>query len=351
MIKKIIIFSSLFIASCSPTISNFNSYLPQVLPKTDFMPSPDLAEGKSPKIVVFELEDEQNEVAKQAELGKTLTVAVENVLTENRLAELVDRKIATKLEKEIALAEMNKAGSYKGPQVADYAISGSIGNAGFTKKYSSGMVIPDGNGGFTRTSPKFTYTSDVSGNIKIYELPSMQVVESFDFAGKKSKSEEVKTNNNVSIAGLIEFGGQKAEGLNRDDGLVRNAGYEAIDNISFDIKNFFAKKGFIIEKRSLKKKSIFKISAGSSEGVKMGDKFEVIAKYEIENQLTGKTEIERRRIATGVVSDKVDPNSAWVLIDDEDTINMIRLGDMVQFKYQRGLWSKTTKLVDSFGLF
>ncbi|MES2677046.1 MAG: hypothetical protein V4612_01855 [Pseudomonadota bacterium] len=349
--KTFTILLALSAGACSPTISNFNAYLPQQLPKTNFMPSKDVAEGRPPKVVVFELDEGKNDVANQADLGKSITVAVENVLTENRLAELVDRKIATKLEKEIALAEMNKTGSYKGPQVADYAISGAIGNAGFTKKYSGGFVIPNKDGTLTKTAPKFTYTSDVSGNIKVYELPSMQVVANLEFAGKKSKSEEVKTNNNVSIGGLIEFGGQKAEGLNRDDGLVRNAGREAIDNVSFDIKNFFAKKGFILEKRVLKNKAIFKVSVGSADGVKMGDKFEVIGKYEIENSLTGKTEVERRIIVSGEVSDKIDPKTAWVLIDDSDVVNSIRLGDMVQFKYKRGFWSKTTKAVDGLGLF
>lgn len=338
----------LFFSSCSPTISNFNSYLPQVLPRTDFMPSPDLAEGKSPKIVVFELDDKSNETAKQAELGKSITVAVENVLTQNRLAELVDRSAAEKLEKEIALAEMNKTGSYKGPRIADYAISGAIGNAGFAKKYSSGFVLPNKDGSFTRIPPKFTYSTSVLGNLKVYELPSMQVVENFEFSGRKSRSEEVKTDNNLSVGGLIEFGGQKAEGLNRDDALVRSAGIEAIDDISFDIKNFFAKKAFIMEKRSLKDKSIFKISAGSLDGIKQGDKFEVIGKYEINNELTGKTEIERRIIASGVVADKIDPNSAWVLIDDEETENLIRLGDMVQFKYKRSFGSKVLKVANGF---
>ncbi len=352
MINKntLAILLALFASSCTPTISNFNSYLPQQFPKTEFMPSKDLVNGKPPRVVVFELDEGENQIAKQADLGKAITVAVENVLTENRLSQLVDRKIATKLEKEIALAEMNKTGSYKGPEVAEYAISGSIGNAGFTNKYSGGILIPNGNGGLTKTAPKFTYTSDVSGNIKIYELPSMNVVANFEFAGKKSKSEEVKTDNNLSIGGVIEFGGQKAEGLSRDDGLVRNAGREAIDNVSFDIKNFFAKQGFILEKRALKNKIIFKISVGSTDGIKVGDKFQVTAQYEIENALTGKNEIERRIIASGQVSDKIDPKSSWVLIDDKDTINLIRLGDTVRFKYQRGLWSKTTKVVDSLGL-
>jgi hypothetical protein len=344
MFKKItIILSALIISSCSPTIKNFNSYLPQPLPKTNFMPSAEAVEGKPPKVVVFELDEGSNQSAKDADLGRSVAINVENVLTGKRLAELVDRKIASKLEKEIALAEMNKTGSYKGPAVADYAVSGAISSAGFTKKYSAGYIIPNKDGGFTKTEPKFNYSGDVAGNLKIYELPSMQVVGNVEFAGKKSRSENVKTDNNLSIGGLVEFGGQKAEGLNKDDDLVRKAGKEAIENSAVDIENFFAKKGFILEKRVLKTKTIFKISVGSADGIKIGDKFEVIGKYEIENAITGKSEIESRILANGEVADKIDPKSSWVLIDNADVVNSIRLGDVVRFKYKRSFFYKATK--------
>lgn len=338
---------TLFASSCTPTISNFGSYQPQPFPRTSFMPTSDMVEGKPARVVVFELDQGQNQIAQQADLGKSITVNTENVLTKNHLAQLVDRNIAGKLQQEIALAEMNKTGVYKGPEVADYAVSGAIANAGFTKKYSNGMMIPTRNG-VTNIPPKFTYTADVSGNIKVYELPSMSVVANFEFSAKKSRSEDVKTDNNISVGGgLLQFGGQKAEGLNRDDGLVRKAGADAIDSIAVDIKNFFAKKGFILEKRVLKDKAIFKINVGSADGIEAGDKFEVIGKYQTKNALTDKAEIERRIIASGVVSDRIDPKTCWILIDDEKTINTIRLGDMVQFKYQRSFFDKASKFAEN----
>ncbi len=344
-----IILLTLIVSSCSPKISNFNSYLPHPLPRTSFMPSVEAVEGKLPKVVVFELDEGKNKAAKDADLGRAIVVNVENILTQNRLAELVDRKIAEKLEKEIALVEMSKTGSYKGPAVVDYAMSGAISSAGFSKKYSAGYIIPNKNGGFTKTDSKFTYTGDVAGNLKIYELPSMQVVGNIEFAGKKSRSENVKIDNNLSIGGLVEFGGQKAEGLKKDDDLVRQAGKEAVENAAVDIKNFFAKKGFILEKRVLKNKVIFKISVGSTDGIKIGDKFEVIGKYEIENAITGKSEIESRIIGGGKVADKIDPKSSWILIDDVDVVNSIRLGDVVRFKYKRSFFDRASKFIG--GLF
>ena len=344
--KKIIITTSvLFFTACAPTISNFNSYQKQPISKTAFMPDPEVIEGIRPtKVVVFNLDENDIQIAKQASLGSAVTANIENALTKDRLAKLVDRKSASKLEKEIALAEMNKTGSYKGPEIADYAISGTISNASFTKKYSSGGIYPNKDGSMTRVPPKFTYIGDISGNIKIYELPSMSVVENFEFSGKKSRVENVQSDNNVSIGGLVEFGGQQAKGIDRDDNLVRKAGEEAISDLSVDIKNFFARRGFILERRSLKSKSIFKINLGSSDGIAQGDKFEITGQYETENALTGKNEVERRIIAEGAVSDKIDPQTSWVIIDDNQAIENIRIGDSVKFKYKKSFFNKIGKL-------
>ena len=163
--------------SCAPTIKNFEQYQKQFLPKSQFLPSEENLAGKPAKIVVFALSENDNQVAIQSGLGVAMANNIENVLTKNRLAQLVDRSAMTKLQKEIALAELNKTGAYKGPQVADYAISGSISNAGFINKYSSGSTYFDPKSkSMVTIPPRFTYKSDVSGNIKIYELPSMTVV-------------------------------------------------------------------------------------------------------------------------------------------------------------------------------
>jgi hypothetical protein len=333
----------LLATSCAPTISDFKYYQQQPLAKTEFMPTEDVVNGKAYKVVVFKLDEDENEVAKQAGLGDALSIDVENVLTKNNLAELVDRKAATKLQKEIALAEMNKTGSYTGPLIADYAVSGSISNAGFSKKFSSGSTFINKDGTLVKIPPKFTYSSDVSGNLKIYELPSMKVTKNIEFKGKKSRTENVQNQGGVSVMGLVDFGGQQAKGIDRDDNLVRKAGEDSIESIDFEIKNFFSKMGYILEKRSLNKKSIFKINVGSSDGIKQGDKFDIIGKYSQQNAITGSSEVERRIIATGKVSDKIDPASCWIIVDDANDVELIRLGDAVKFRYERSWFDKISR--------
>ena len=333
----------LIASSCAPTIKNFESYQKQFLSKTTFMPNKENLEGKAPKIVVFALDDNGNQVAIDSGVTNSVANNVENVLSKSKLGQIVDRKAAAKLQKEISLAEMAKTGSYKGPIVADYAISGSISNAGFTSKYSEGRVSVDPKTRqVTKVPPKYTYSSDVAGNLKIYELPSLTVAESIEFSGKKVRTENVQQNGGLSL-GALEIGGNKVEGAKKDDSLVRKAGEDAISNIEVDIKNFFAKKGYILEKRTFENKVIFKITLGSSDGINHGDKFEVTGQYESENPITNQVEVERRIIATGAVSDKIDPKTSWVVIDDAKKAETIRLGDAIKMKYKKSTFAAATK--------
>jgi hypothetical protein len=347
MFKNHLIFLMIaLLGACAPTIADFNDYQNRSLSKSAFMPSAEVVAGKPYKIVVFELDEKSNSVASQARLGSSLAVNVENVLTNNHLAQLIDRNAAPKLGKEIALAEMNKTGSYKGPQIADYAVSGSIGNASFTSKYSSAMVMANRDGTLVRIPPKFTYSANVDGNIKIYELPSMTVAENLEFSGKRTRTENVQSNGGVSVLGLVDFGGQNANAASRDDNLVRQAGEDAIDSVSYEIKNFFAKQGYILEKRALKSKTIFKINVGSADGINQGDKFQVIAKYANQNAITNVVETEKRIIATGKVTDKIDPNYSWIVIDNKKDVELIRLGDAVKFKYERSFINKALRAIN-----
>jgi len=338
---------ALILSSCTPTIKNFEKYQKQFISKSDYMPDEQTLENKISKVAIFDFEEGEIEIAKQANLGKSVATGIEGALSKFRLAELVDRKATEKLKQEVQLAEMNKTGSYKGPKLADYAISGAISNASFANKYVSGSTyINPKDGSVISIPPKFVYNSQVSGNIKIYELPSLAVIETIELNGKAVRSENVQQDGGISLGG-IQIGGSQERGIQRDDGLVRQAGADAIDEAEASIRNAFAKRGFILEKRVLEGKSIFKINLGSEDGLKHGDKFDVIGQYEVENSISGKSEIERRVIASGVISDKIDPKNSWIILADKKYDSLIRIGDMVKMKYSKSALKSFAKMANN----
>ena len=348
MYKKTIFLIIIFypLISCAPTIKNFDRYEKNFISKTQFMPDENSLSGKPPKIAVFDFDEGEIEVAKQAMLGKSIAKNIESIISKFRLAEVIDRSASSKLQQEIALSEMNKTGSYKGPKIADYAISGNISNATFSNKYRSGSTFIDPK---TRQvvsiPPSFLYRSEVAGNIKIYELPSLTVIETIEISGDESRTENVQQDGGVSFGG-IQIGGKQEQGIQRDDGLVRNAGKDAVEDAESMLRNNLSKRGFVLEKRNFKDNSIFKISIGSEDGIGHGDKFEVISQYETENPITGKAEIERRIIATGKVTNLIDPKSSWIIIDNKDQESKIRLGDIIKMKYSKSKFKSFVKVAN-----
>lgn len=337
----------LFLTSCAPTIKDFASYQKDLLPRSNFVPSAEELKNNVNKVVVFNLE-ENNKTAIDAGLGKSIADNVENVLGSDKLAQIIDRSAATKLKQEIALAETMKTGSYKGPQIADYAISGSISNAGFTKKYQApSSYYNQQTQSFVNIPARFNYQANVDGNIKIYELPSMKVMQNFNFSGFVSRSENVQQSGGFAF-GSLSVGGESARGAERDDGLVRSAGRDAIENIAVDIKNFFGKKGYILEKRIYKGKAIFRINLGSNDGIKQGDRLEIVTKYESQNPITEEIEVESMVIGQALVSDQIHANSAWIIVKNKDEASKIRLGDQIKVKYKRDNFSSAVKVIKPF---
>ncbi|MES2961804.1 MAG: hypothetical protein V4694_05415 [Pseudomonadota bacterium] len=288
----------LLICSCATPdsrIKNFSKYQKEFLPKNKFANEQEIIEGKTLKIVVLAFDENKNTAAIQDDLGNSIANNVENILSKNHLGEIVDRKAVSKLRNEIALAELKKTGSYKGPLVADYVISGTI--------------LEDSSYVNERSGRRF---STVAGILKIYQMPSLSIVGSAEFSAKKSSPKQ----------------SSKTEG-------VRIATEYAITDIETKIKNFFTKKSYILEKRSFQNHSIFKISSGSNDGLKQGDKFEIISQSEDENAITNQMEKESIVIGTGVVSNLINPKTSWVLIDDSEKCDLIRLGDEVTMQYTR----------------
>lgn len=327
--------------SCSPNIkNNFSKYQKQFLPKTNFMPSKKELKKKQAKVVIFALDDNDIKVAKDAKLGINIANNIENIIATNKLGEIIDRSANKKLEQEIALNELKNNKIYQGPKVADYAISGSISDASFSSKYRNGYTyINPRNYQLVTIPAQYQYFSKVSGNIKIYELPSLSAIAVINFNGLDSRNENAKRNGGVSLGG-IQIGGKTESGITRDDGLIRSAANKSINKLKIKLQNIFAKTGYILEKRQFKNKIIFKISIGESDGVKKGDKVAISSKVENQNPITEEIEIETQQIANGYVSNKIDQKTSWIIVKNKDNANKIRLGDKIKLKYKPSFFAK-----------
>ena len=133
--------------------------------------------------------------------------------------------------------------------------------------------------------------------------------------------------------------------VKRNDGLVRAAALEGADTVSYDLKNFFAKKGYIYEARLKGDDKIIKTTLGAKHGAKEGENVEIYAVEDTTNNLTGVTSQETILIGNGTISNQVTPGSSWIIVDEVQDGKNIHAGDFVKIKYEEGFFSKAGKFL------
>lgn len=308
-------------SGCSTTIGNLEEYKPIPLEPSKFIP--ESFDNEKPKVVVFELSNGNNQSAINADIGMTTATELEKYLNESGSVETVDRNAAEKLKGELQLIEMGSDTPYSGPAIASYAISGSISNAGMSSKFIEAVQYIDKNGKMRYIPPACIYIANVSGLLKIYELPSMKIALSRPFSETKRQSEN----------------GRSARDCGRmdDASLIRSAAVDAAEEMRHDLKNFFAKKAYISEKRLSKngKTAIFKIEFGTNDGAKTDDTVEIYTLEENYNPLRKVTTQEEVKIAEAKISKHITQNVCWILIDDPKIAEKVKLGDYVKLHYEK----------------
>ena len=169
--KKLLVISCMsslaFLGGCaSYKIENFDAYSQTTMPQADVMPSVEELKNKKTKIVVFNADDSNIDLAKNAKAGYSIATTLEKHLSEAG-TEIVDRNIAKKLQNEIQLAEVKGKSTYQGPSIADYAITGNVSAANIGSKFYERSQWTDKKGKVYVTPAKCKYTAQVLSLIHI----------------------------------------------------------------------------------------------------------------------------------------------------------------------------------------
>ncbi|EGJ51820.1 hypothetical protein V6C53_11215 [Desulfocurvibacter africanus] len=309
------------VAGCAPTIANLGEYHAAQLSPADFMPAPEQLKSAKVKVVVFPLTDGNIDLAKKANLSTVAAGEVENQLA-GGMVELVDRNNAAKLQQEVMLSEINNQGAYNGPEVADFAITGNVDKATFGYTYDEAYTTRDKKGNSYYHPAQFNYKANVSGKIKIIQLPSLKVVKTITFADSVSTSEDAHGRAPTQDSGTP---------------LVAKAATDAIHSARIELKNYFAKKGYVLEKRSKDDEAIYKINLGTEDGLKTNDVCQIYTINKTVNAITQEESTEELLLGEGKVSNQIGANYSWLIIEDADMQSPVRLGDYVKAKYSKGM--------------
>ena len=329
--------ATVFFTGCGAQL-NLPEYSKAPLPKTAHMPSKSALQGHEAKVIMMPLDNNEISVAQKAKLGNSMISKINSELAEGKSVKIVKRvhksSYSQLLSKEIAASELSKElGTNVGQ--ADFIVTGQISNATYNHTFTEGYnyVCKDSNGN-KRTCympPKMSYESCVEGNIKVFKLPTLSEAFSKPFDECSRTSTEVRSSREV---------------VRENNGLVRKAGLEAADTASYPLKNFFAIKGYIYEKRVKGDDVIIKTSLGLKEGAIKGAHVNIYSVIDDANSLTGKTSMETVKIGEGTVSDQITSNSSWIIVNKMFNNYTPKAGDYVKIVQKESIWSKGLKLIN-----
>lgn len=292
---------------CNTTIKNFDKYQKAPLLSADFMPSEQELEKTDTFITIlpFQVADKRFDF-----LGQSAVSTISGFITSSKLAKVSDRQNLDKLKDEIILAQ-SKSSSVSGLKGVDFAISGNISSASSSVQFIEGPVINTAKGPL-QLPDRYVSHFVVAGSVSIYKLPDLEV------AFSKSFSFDLQKDNQNSD--------------NQDDKAMFVKAFDSgVKSVFTDMKNVFAKSGYISEKRTLNQQEIFKTTLGSSDGMFQNGNVKIFSKRKTKNDLTNKEEIELKEIADAKVADRNEEKSSWIVIKKYYNQNeKIHLGDLVK---------------------
>ncbi|MEL0659831.1 hypothetical protein V6255_11850 [Psychromonas arctica] len=338
MKKKLLVVAisaTLGLTGCMSTTENIRDYSDVSMQKADILPTKEVINGAKQKIVIFTADTSNSPLAETSHAGTTIATSLETYLAEVGV-EIVDRNIASKLRKELALAESKGKSEYNGPDIANYAITGSISNANISYSFNEKHSWVDSDGDRHVNAAYCRFKANVSANLKLYKLPGL------------AYSKTITTNETVSM---------KTETTNSRcpiseaaaTSLVREAAKEGVEDNKAKFQNFFSPKAYVLERKVNGSKSLFKISAGKNFGFIPES---TITFYNLEvkaNPLTGDVSTEEYAIVEGTVTaNLIGDKFAWILVDDE-LADQVKIGDYVKVKYSSGFLTSFSESTKSLG--
>ena len=307
------------------------TYSKQILERTAFFPTQEQLAGRPRRVVVYKT-NLSADLAKQAKLSAAITSGIEDAVRATG-AEIVNRNLAKKLGKEIRLAEAKGISTYKGQSVADFAVIPAVTTATFLKSFSEAYTYENKKKEKVRVPPKCTYTANISGHLDVYEMPALLSVARINLAETESHTVEARSSS-------CRFS------KNEINGLFSEAAIDAINDKKTIIKNRFPPTGYVVELRSSPDGvMVMKSTLGRKMGAAEKLKVDFVTKRLDKNDLTGKDDITILNIGQGVISNIIQDDYAWIVINQGKTdVSKISLGDRVQIEYKDSIWKKTGKV-------
>lgn len=324
----------ILLTACSVKIKNFEKYQKAPLLELETMPTKEEINTKLPKVII---------ISEKSETGEVQAINAQNLIKNNifkelqskHYAEIIERFDSNSIQKEIQIAELEGKASNAIASV-DYIINIGVPNVTFSHDAKEDILYIATSmaaNNIPASRPViYEYNSVVDGVVKLYEVPSLKIAKVISVKGSHTSREKGTTGSSAQIGIFAIESNTAIASKAKDDNITYKAVQNATRPAINEMKQFFKKKGFISEKRSLKNKVIYSLNRGIEDDFKPQTKVLITRLVERRNSLTDEDEMNEEAICTGIVANRATAKVSWIVFDVACQ-DKIRLGDKATIVY------------------
>jgi len=336
----LVLMVALALSACSDKflIKDINAFHPASLSDTIVMPDSSLLEGnkEKTKVVMLGLNSDNDTRAIGGGYNAALTSAYLKSIGD-KISIVIDSPSIKGLTNVI-----QEGGKYEESSREDYAMIGKIIEINSRSNYRET---------YTKQSNAIAAigycdnTTHLSAVIDIYGLPAVKKLATIQYGGTISGQSSPPDAANIN-ATKAKDGDKCAYPVELLGKHIAQAGISGIlesQNIS-KFANTVAPSGYIVEKRSDGKSDIYKTTLGKKQAVEPGTEVAILKLKSPDDLDNYETDLDKFKIAQGVVSDKLQDNSSWIIISDLKSNQDIQKGDIVKIQYRSRIVGPTIEL-------
>lgn len=310
------------LTACGPATKPLTTKV-VTLEKVAVMPSAAQINREKTKVVVLPLKG-RDRLANQYNLGGLASNKISHLLTEAGV-EVVDRALIQDLRDEMERTEFEGALERNVlSESADYSLVVDIAQVAVTSTFTESKKSTDKNGEAQIIPAVCTYSGGLSGTYKVINNKNGRLADSFTLSSKTSTQTESSDANCLIREHQMSY-------------LVKQAIEKAVEKTRYDLKNFFAPKGYVASaEQSVEGQEFYvQISLGRNDGVKPKDKVVFFELKETLDQVTGDIFQEEVLVADGNVTTNIGSRNSWVIVDNTLRARM-KAGLIAKISYDSG---------------
>jgi hypothetical protein len=297
----------------------YNSKYVQTLSDAEFMPTKKMLQRKILKGAVLPTKV-LSPLAEKALVAPVIDAKITQHISDAGVT-VIDRNAGIAIKDELAAYENTGRAVGHSLDVADIVIAPVIVSTTHETLYSPAFY-KEKDGKYKWVSAKCLHKIEVSGYLKIYNMPSM------------SQRQQIELEKNISYNTETRRRDCKTQQATINDFIITTV-KSAIRSKGNALKNEFSPRGYVLEYRKVEDQHYIKVNQGKKLGLKQNLKIQFIRTIEERDSLTGEVSRNEFVMGKGKVTDIIHDNSAWVEVS-EGLASKVKRGDNVKVLFKTG---------------